>query len=955
MPAAQDLMELWFEIHMARKRVMVAQGTMAWLAETHCEISSWNHRSIIAHRRREGTMGKPSSSCFKIIGCGGGDAMDGDDDLGPEEAKDSSDKCRWSFYKRSSKHRVLSNTVISDPVSVCSSKQSQEVTIANFHSPKYAFPEKVQIQERPNETSPLPSEIVSTEAPPSSSNRSTDTVGPAINESDAVIVQSAIRGYLARKKLFKLESIVKLQAAVRGHLVRRQAIETFRCIQAVIRMQALVRAHHARQLVEKSSPEDKNFQGKGDYFEKSKTSIKKLLSNKLARQLLETTPRTKTIYIRCEPLKSDSAWKWLERWMAVASSGLSQRHEQNLNQDSCALDGSAKMADNDSAKEITHSDSSALSDSKLAPTELVMTADGKNSLTTESIGSFEFQDPGIVPDKSSKSLGENDFENKELKNEVLNITVQDCTETEMANEESLDSISDNKQLQPKMSSEILVDSVPDKLECKDSSHHTNESASFETLENEGKKSVIGPRKLCNPRFAAAQSKFEELSSMSTVGRSVSPVYLTAVSKSEAESNNIRVDSFTNNNEAISAEKSMWQDSRVEAEISEFGTEITVSSMLDSLDRSEMEGGEVVEIGTPEKHNNSFSADAENPIDLSDFCGNENDPRLTSDITVPQRPHGGDQTMANMNASTDLEQVDQHPAESTTSDVQSHLEGMTEQARSPEGTPRGHATMPDLHGTPSSDVSVNAKRSKKDNNLPTHRKRSNLVGKRLPCNPNNDSGGRSSSENSTKDSKVPKRRNSLGMGKTEHVDQEPRLSSSNSLPGYMQATASARAKAHVSTPPKSSPDMHDNQPKKRHSLPIENGKQSSSPRMQRSASQAQKTGNSNGVHSPHNSAGNHWSCEHSGAANSIALLSALEDGKDDQASGATYDLNATRLEATSADRDKGGRRVVLRGFPGGPGDVEHSDGDEREHGEGGHEDDVGDEVHPELLHLRHLLP
>ena len=51
-----------------------------------------------------------------------------------------------------------------------------------------------------------------------------------------------------------------MQAAVRGHLVRRQAIETFRCIQAIIRMQALVRAHHARQLVEKSSPEDKNFQ-----------------------------------------------------------------------------------------------------------------------------------------------------------------------------------------------------------------------------------------------------------------------------------------------------------------------------------------------------------------------------------------------------------------------------------------------------------------------------------------------------------------------------------------------------------------------------------------------------------------------------------------------------------------------------------------------------------------------
>ncbi|RZR96856.1 hypothetical protein BHM03_00025949 [Ensete ventricosum] len=566
------------------------------------------------------------------------------------------------------------------------------------------------------------------------------------------------------------------------------------------------------------------------------------------------------VFVSLEPFGFPIRFKWL--LFELALEGL------------LWIYGNAKIADNVSAKEITHSDSSALSDSVLAPTELVITADGKNSLTTESIGSFDFQNPGIAPDKSSNSLRESNFENKELKNEVSNIPVQDCTETEMANEESLDSISDNKQLQPKMSSEILVDSVPDKLECKVSSNCTTESALSETVENEGKKSVIGPRKLCNPAFAAAQSKFEELSSMSIAGASVSPVYQTAVSKSETESNNIRVDSFTNNNEAISAEKSMWQDSKVEAEISEFGTEISVSSMLDSLDRSEMEGGEVVEIGSLEKHNNSFSADAENPIDLSDLCGNGNDLRLTSDITVPQRPHGGDQTMANMNVSTDLVLVDQNPAESTTSDVQSHLEGMTEQARSPEGTPRGHATMLDLHGTPSSDVSVNAKKSKKDNNLAAHRQRSNLVGKRSLCNPNNDSGGRSSSENSTKDSKVPKRRNTLGMAKTEHADQEPRLSSSNSLPGYMQATASARAKAHVSTPQKSSPEVHDNQPKKRHSLPIENGKQSSSPRMQRSASQAQKAGNSNGVNSPHNSAGNHWSCERLGTVDSTALLSAL---------------------------------------------------------------------------------
>ena len=99
-----------------------------------------------------------------------------------------------------------------------------------------------------------------------------------------------------------------------------------------------------------------------------------------------------------------------------------------------------------------------------------------------------------------------------------------------------------------------------------------------------------------------------------------------------------------------------------------------------------------------------------------------------------------------------------------------------------------------------------------------------------------------------------RHNSFGMAKTDHVDQEPRLSSSSSLPGYMQATASAKAKAHVITSQKSSPDLNDIQPKKRHSLPIENGKQSSTPRIQRSASQAPQSTKGNGAHSPHNSTG-----------------------------------------------------------------------------------------------------
>ncbi|RWW23768.1 hypothetical protein BHE74_00053216 [Ensete ventricosum] len=411
----------------------------------------------------------------------------------------------------------------------------------------------------------------------------------------------------------------------------------------------------------------------------------------------------------------------------------------------------------------------------------------------------------------------------------------------MINTESLN----DKQLQPNLRlNNVLVDR-PDKLESgKDGSSNNIEGASSETLENEEKKSVVGSRKLCNPAFVAAQSKFEVLSLTSTVVQSVNSAYTTAASNTKTESHNIQVNSLTNGKEAISAEK-IFPDLRVEAAVSDCGTEISISSTLDSPDRSDMEGGAIVlEIGALEKENHAIVAVAENASDLSNSGGNA-------------RPGGGGLTTTNSNASVDLVQVDQHPAEPTTSDVQYDVEGTVEQTRSPEGTPRrSHATVPDLHGTPSSDVSVNTKKSKMDPCMPTRWKGSQLVGKRSPSNPNNDSGG-STTDNLTKDSRFPRRRNSFGMTKTESVEQEPRLSSSTSLPGYMQATASARAKAHGNTPQKSSPDLHDDQPKKRHSLPVENGKQSSSPRMQRSTSRAHQTAKGIGAHSPHDSAERRW--------------------------------------------------------------------------------------------------
>lgn len=170
--------------------------------------------------------------------------------------------------------------------------------------------------------------------------------GKSQEEIAAIKIQTAFRGYLARRALRALRGLVRLKSLIQGHSVKRQASTTLRCMQTLARVQSQIRARRIRmseenqafqrQLQQKCEKEIEKLRAlqvgeEWDHTAKSKEQIEAKLQHKQEaairreRALAYAFSHQKTWRSSSksanptfmDPNNPHWGWSWLERWMAA--------------------------------------------------------------------------------------------------------------------------------------------------------------------------------------------------------------------------------------------------------------------------------------------------------------------------------------------------------------------------------------------------------------------------------------------------------------------------------------------------------------------------------------------------------------------------------------------------------------------------------------------------------------
>ncbi|XP_041025136.1 protein IQ-DOMAIN 1 [Juglans microcarpa x Juglans regia] len=238
--------------------------------------------------------------------------------------------------------------------------------------------------------------------------------GKSREEVAAIRIQTAFRGYMARRALRALRGLVRLKSLMEGPVVKRQAAKTLRCMQTLARVQSQIRSRRIRmseenqalqkQLLQKRAKELESLQI-GDEWDDSFQSKEQIEANLLGkyeaamrreRALAYAFSHQKTWKnssrsvnpMFMDPSNPTWGWSWLERWMAARPWESRSMMEKELNND------------HSSVKSASHSVVGGEISKSFARYQL--NSDNHSPSASQKTGNPSFQSPSTPRPTSSK-------------------------------------------------------------------------------------------------------------------------------------------------------------------------------------------------------------------------------------------------------------------------------------------------------------------------------------------------------------------------------------------------------------------------------------------------------------------------------------------------------------------------------------------------------------------------